>query len=234
MSLRRGLGGGWLESFFGWGWLEGVGRGWSELVRLGRRGVEERAEVSDFVGLDGKSRLSDPAGRDRTLQHSLCTRYPAFKTRLGKVFSHNRELLSVQSYALLFESLLRDPLTDLQFIGPELVIIDALDENEDASSRRRDMFAFHRFLAKRLPELPANFRILVTSRPEVDILDAFTESPLVRRLHMDEPQLSDGVDDDIRTYVRAKLSKAKVAEADMEMLVKKAEGLFQWASVACD
>jgi len=140
----------------------------------------------------------------------------------------------VQSYALLFESLLRDPLTDLHFIGPEVIVIDALDESEDAFSRRRDMFAFHRFLAKRLPELPANFRILVTSRPEVDILDAFTESPLVRRLHMDDPQLSDGVDDDIRTYVRAKLSKAKIAEADMEMLVKKAEGLFQWASVACD
>ena len=41
VSLQRGLGGGWLGSLFGWGWLEGIGRGWSELGRLGRRGVEE-------------------------------------------------------------------------------------------------------------------------------------------------------------------------------------------------
>jgi hypothetical protein len=181
-----------------------------------------------------------PSSRDcyrffTTLTHNLCNKYPAFRVALSKVIDNNPGLVEMQAYTTLFESLLRDPLKDVCFVGPVFIVIDALDESEDASEiRRRDTLAFHDFLATRLGELPSNFRILITSRPEPDLEKAFSESSFVRRMYMNDSKLTAGLDGDMLTYMRTKLSKVKgVTEDDFEKLVKKAEGNFQWAFVAC-
>ena len=170
-----------------------------------------------------------------TLAVNLCKKYPRFQTALGGLINNNREVVEAQAYATLFESLLRSPLTGLHFVGPIFIIIDALDESEDASDRRlRDTLPFHHFLAKHLPELPSNFRLLITSRPEAEILDAFPKSSSVCHMRMDDSDLSDGVEDDIRTYMRTKLTTTRIGEGDLQKLAEKAEGLFQWAHVASD
>ena len=170
-----------------------------------------------------------------TLAHNLCNKYPSFKASLSKVIDSNPGLVEMQAYGSLFESLLRDPIRDVCFVGPILIVVDALDESEDASSiQRRDTLAFHEFLATRLGELPSNFRILITSRPEPDLEKAFCDPSLARRMYMNDPTLTAGLDCDMLTYMRTKLSKVKgVVENDIQELVKKAEGNFQWAFVAC-
>jgi hypothetical protein len=98
----------------------------------------------------------------------LWHKYPAFRTALSNVINNNPSVVEMRAYTTLFESLLRDPLKDVDFAGPVLIVIDALDESEDASGNRlRNTLAFHDFLATRLRELPSNFRILITSRPEL-------------------------------------------------------------------
>jgi len=170
-----------------------------------------------------------------TLAYNLCNKYPSFKVSLCKVIDNNPGLVEMQAYGSLFESLLKDPIRDVCFVGPILVVVDALDESEDAlSTQRRNTLAFHEFLATRLGELPPNFRILITSRPEPDLEEAFCDPSLARRMYMNDSMFTAGLDGDMLTYMRTKLRKAKgVVEDDIQKLVKKAEGNFQWAFVAC-
>lgn len=172
-----------------------------------------------------------------TLARDLSRSCPAYRASLGDVINNNPDLVYAQDYTTLFESLLREPLKDLHFVGPILIILDALDESEDVSNM--DSYTpsnntrFHAFLAKRLPDLPSNFRILITSRQEAAIEDVFPESPLIRRIRMDDADLAGGIDGDILTYMPTKLCKAGVEKDIFRQLVEKAEHLFQWASVAC-
>ena len=172
-----------------------------------------------------------------TLARDLSSSCPAYRASLGNVINNNPDLVYAQDYTTLFESLLREPLKDLRFVGPIFIILDALDESEDASNM--DSYTpsnntrFHGFLAKHLHELPSNFRILITSRQEAAIEGVFPESPLIHRIRMDDADLAGGVDDDILTYMETKLCEAGIDKDHFRRLVAKAEHLFQWASVAC-
>ena len=89
-----------------------------------------------------------------TLASNLWHKYPAFRKVLSNVISNNPGLVEMRAYTTLFESLLRDPLKDVPFVGPVFIVIDGLDESEDASGTRpRNTLAFHDFLATRLREL---------------------------------------------------------------------------------
>ena len=164
-----------------------------------------------------------------TLVHDLSNRYPSFKTALGKAIKDNKSLRAAQDYHTLFESLLLQPLMELRPIGPILIIIDALDESGAATGGS----GLHTFLAERLAKLPSNFRILITSRLETDIWLPFANAPEAFQLvHMDDSELAAGTDDDIRLYFQKNLIQDTFKQYGDE-LAKKAEGLFQWAAVAC-
>ena len=67
-----------------------------------------------------------------------------------------------------FDILLRDPLSVVatKVHHPVLIVLDALDECGTPELRRNLLDV----LRDRLSSLPANFRILITSRPEEDIV----------------------------------------------------------------
>jgi hypothetical protein len=164
-----------------------------------------------------------------TLVHDLCNRYPSFKTALGKAIKDNKSLRAAQDYHTLFESLLLQPLKEVRAVGPILIMIDALDESGDATGGR----GLHTFLAEHLAKLPSNFRILITSRLETDIWLPFANAlEAFQLVHMDDSELAAGTDDDIRLYFQKNLIQDTFKQYGDE-LVKKAEGLFQWAAVAC-
>ena len=164
-----------------------------------------------------------------TLVRDLSSRYPSFETALGRSIRENKHLLTSQNYDTLFEYLLLQPLRDAQILSPILIIIDALDESEDAT----DMNGLHAFLAKCLAELLLNVRILITSRPDVGITHSFPEtSETVQILYMDDSKLAAKTDNDIRVYLQKNLPLVTFTQYG-DQLAKKAEGLFQWAAVAC-
>jgi len=164
-----------------------------------------------------------------TIVHDLSKRYPSYKTALGKIIRDDKALRTAQQYEPIFESMLLQPLRDVHIVGPVLVIIDGLDESGDATGHK----GLHSFLAEHLTELPPNFRVFITSRLESDIVDRFnrveTAFDIVR---IDDPKLSARTDDDVRLYLQKNLPR-NMYERYGHQLAKKAEGLFQWAAVAC-
>ena len=52
-------------------------------------------------------------------------------------------------------------------------------------------------------------------------------------MQIHDEALANEVDDDLLTYVRTKLQDTDIDEGSLHMLAKRAEHLFQWASVAC-
>jgi len=186
----------------------------------------------------------NPSGREpyrffTTLARDLCRICPGFKALLGRIISEKPELAHVRNYTTLVESLLQDPLKNLYFVGPVFIVIDALDENEDASHKPSyaggNSTPFHTALLRCLFELPSNFRVLITSRPEAEFETAFLgSSSFMNVIYMNDPELADSVNDDILIYMRDKLHNTQLAQDDLLKLVKRAEGLFQWAFVACD
>ncbi len=90
----------------------------------------------------------------------------------------------------------------------------------------------HKFLAKNLSRLPSNFRVLITSRPEVGIVSAFVGVPSFRIKYMDDLGLAAKTHDDILAFLRTMLLSDEL-NIYCAALATKAEGLFQWAAVAC-
>jgi hypothetical protein len=154
--------------------------------------------------------------------------YPPFKLALGRVIKDDSSLRSSRDYRTLFERIILEPLKDLQVGGPVLLVIDALDESGAAIGKN----GLHTFLAQRLIDLPQNFRVLITSRLENGIEPAFTNARSVQTLYMDDVKLATNTEQDIGVYLRNELPE-DVFKAHGGKLAKAAEGLFQWAAVAC-
>jgi hypothetical protein len=161
-----------------------------------------------------------------TLARDLADRYPSFKTALGKIVKDNPALRGTRDYDTLFESLILEPLKDLHIIGPILVVIDALDESGDTTSRN----GLHAFLAKNLIKLPSNFRVVITSRPEHAIVSAFVDARSVKIQYMDDTELAAKTHDDILAFFQQRLPS--IFRHYAGELAVKAEGLFGWAAVA--
>ncbi len=165
-----------------------------------------------------------------TLARDLSDRYPSFKVALGEVIKDNTSLrVGTRDYPTLFQSLILEPLKDLHIVGPILVVIDALDESGDVTVGN----GLHKFLAKNISRLPSNFRVLITSRPEDGIESAFVGAPSVRIKYMDDLELATRTHDDILTFVRTMLLPSDELNIYCAALAAMAEGLFQWAAVAC-
>ena len=162
------------------------------------------------------------------LARDLADRYPLFKTALGKVVKDDTALRLARDYRTLFQRLIREPLKDLLIVGPILVVIDALDESGDVTGDD----GLHSFLATNLSDLPSNFRVLITSRSEGSIEAAFRAAKSVIIKHMDDHELGSATRRDILTFLEKRLSSNDFKQYG-EALASRAEGLFQWAAVAC-
>jgi NACHT domain len=163
-----------------------------------------------------------------TLVRDLSDRYPSFKAALGEVIKNNTSLRHTQDYRKGFQSLLRDPLIGLHIVGPIIIIIDALDESGDVAGSH----GLHKFLAEHIAELPSNFRVLITSRPENAIVNVFNRALAVRIIYTSDIELSAHTDNDICAYLEKNLP-LDIFKQHGNRLVKKAEGLFQWVAVGC-
>jgi AAA ATPase domain len=162
-----------------------------------------------------------------TLARDLSDRYPAFKHALGGVIKDKSSLRGARDYRTIFECLLLEPLKNLSLPGPILIIIDGLDESGDATGN----FGLHTFLAQHLADLPSEFRILITSRPEDGVKPAFAKASSIDTIYMNDPNLASKTEQDITMYLEKQLPSEMFKEHGLE-LAKAAEGLFQWAAVA--
>jgi NACHT domain len=205
-----------------------AGMGKTSIAHQVARLFDEKC-LGSYVAFLRKERSQDEAYQLFTsLARDLSDRYPAFKLALGRVVMGNSSLRSTRDYPRLFEWLLLKPLKDLQLSGPILIIIDGLDESGVTVGNN----GLHTFLAQRLIDLPPNFRILITSRPENGIEPAFAKAKSTRILYMDDVQLAVNTEQDIGIFLRNELPE-QVFKDYGDQLAKASEGMFQWAAVAC-
>ncbi|KAI0259563.1 hypothetical protein BC834DRAFT_612087 [Gloeopeniophorella convolvens] len=186
--------------------------------------------TSSFIFLRGQRSSREPHLFFTGLARDLSDRYPAFRVSLGKCIQHDTYArIGATNYTALFENMLLQPLANIVLVGPVLVVVDALDEAADATGEDDGLCPF---LAKRVRELPSNFRIFITSRTEHEIEQAFVDADAINIVHMDDQRLSADTNDDIRAYLSANLSPHVYSEHGKD-LARKAESLFQWAAAAC-
>ena len=157
-----------------------------------------------------------------------------WKISLDNIVKGDRSLRTTGSVTEQFKKFILEPAKTLTTVGPILIVIDALDESAKGQPRR-DLLDT---LAKGISDLPSNFRILMTTRPEPDIVDAFANNRHTLYKSMDAIDEASNTAD-ITLFVETRLSDVSSLEEKWpnkcwcQMLVESSKGLFQWASMAC-
>ncbi|KIM75554.1 hypothetical protein PILCRDRAFT_669545 [Piloderma croceum F 1598] len=157
-----------------------------------------------------------------------------WKASLSNIVKGNRSLRTTLSVTEQFKNFILDPAKALTTVGPILLVIDGLDESGDAPSRK----ALLAILAKSVSELPSNFRVLITARPERDIVYAFNDNRHILCKYMDAIDEASN-EADINLFIETQLSDIRSLDLKWpnklwcRLLTQSSGGLFQWASTAC-
>ena len=171
-----------------------------------------------------------------TLAFQLAYRYPPFRQELLRVLVTSPDI-GRESLCLQMEKVIVGPLKTTCI--PTLIIIDALDECKDEEPAS----AVLSILSRYVNEIP-NVKFFITGRPELRIRSGFrlaTLRPITEVLRLHDVERS-SVDCDISLFFRTRLGEIAQtrsdhdfteewpSSADIEILSKKAAGLFIYAS----
>ena len=168
-----------------------------------------------------------------TIARHLADRDLRHRQILAEVIANDYSLRDTADIAEQWQKLILEPLSQLE--GPlsqnVVVVIDALDES-GAEATRRDIL---RILAARNVQLPSSIRIVLTSRPIMDIGQAMLASQHVQARSLDDIE-AESVTRDITRYISTTLKElgAAFSDKDVEHLAVKSNGLFEWARLACE
>ena len=169
----------------------------------------------------GKARRRNPRVMLQSLACQLSDIIPEYKSAILEVLSRNLggDLNSME-VSDLFELLLMEPLSKVKDPGRNiLMVIDGLDESEYQG--RNELLDV---IANNFCKLPAWFRFLVTTRPEINIADNLR---VLEPLQL-EPSDNDNLQD-IRHYLNRRLSQfgqSEIQEDVLNYLVEKSEGVM--------
>lgn len=184
---------------------------------------------------------SSPAHVIRTLAYQIGCSDP----RIGHAISsaiHSIPHLVRSSSLVQFQQLLAEPLisvVNLQLEGPIVVVIDALDE----CGSPEDRYELLSVLGRELTKLPSIVRVIVTSRPEYDIQNHFSSANgiTIREIKI----TSADAQADVGIFIRFQMNRIRERNKLLGLpadwpghdrivaLVRRASGLFIWASTAC-
>ena len=156
----------------------------------------------------------DPYMILQSLACQMCDNVDGFRDKLSETFSreHSRDSLSNT-----FRVLLNDPLQALDRTEPMLIVVDALDESKTPiKSELLDL------IADRFSELPKWIKILISSRPELQVRGKLEHlNPVEIRPDNDKHNL------DLQQFI--KCCFPSVSETDIESYVSRCQGSFLYA-----
>ena len=166
-----------------------------------------------------------------TIARDLANRDPRLRSLLAEVISNNPSLRDTTNVVKQWEGFIVEPLSQLEGSSTEniLVVIDALDESGQESTREPILEAF----ATNDRNFPGNLRILLVSRPMVDISEALNAAVHVHVGSLDNINVESTLRD-IRLYVSSRLVRGNFPEEDLFKLAAQSDGVFEWARLACD
>ncbi|KAF8671195.1 hypothetical protein AX14_005755 [Amanita brunnescens Koide BX004] len=171
-----------------------------------------------------------------TLAWQIAHKIPSAKEQIEEALKKSGVPLPERSLEnQLLTLLVRGPVTHVDPAGPNLIVIDGLDE---CASQDRIIWLIDCLRKNRLP-----FRFLLTSRPEPDIEASFAYHPGGGLIEVQPFSLTESRYD-IRKYFIEKLEKIRQCRLPsyspsdwppkpyIDELVNKSEGLFVYASTA--
>ena len=168
-----------------------------------------------------------------TIARDLADRDLRLKPLLAEAVTRNHALKSTPDVLQQWEKFILEPLSKLKgpILGNVIIVIDALDESGSDATRTEILG----ILKEQAARLPPNFRILITSRPQIDIFDTLSPAAHVRQQSLDTIS-PESAERDMRLYITAKLKSTGRAfqKEEVDQLVNKSDGLFEWARLACD
>ncbi|KZS89231.1 WD40 repeat-like protein [Sistotremastrum niveocremeum HHB9708] len=220
-------------------WLSGVaGSGKTSIAHT-------VAELSAKMGLLGSSFFfkHDEAGRNESTSvfSTMAIDLAAFDSRLADQIANILQTTpSLTGPRRQFQSLILGPIQACGYSSPVLLLFDALDD----CGTPRDHQEFLQMLAQESKRLPKNVKILITSRRDEDIVDAFRNFPIHHSdldLHSVENRsdLINYAETKFADIARSKSGKPNItsqwpgAQARAEF-VERTAGLFIWASTALE
>lgn len=224
-------------------WLHGFpGAGKSTIATSVANLFRQQRRLGAFTFFTrGMEARNDPASLIRTIAYQLGEFDPRICDAISRVIE---ETPSIKQAPLhwQFQRLLVDPLRsleDLQYEGPVLVVIDALDECGRTGARSDLLTA----LARESMLLPPTLRILITSRAEKDIHIAVSTYPHIYSRELDLS--SETNERDVKAYIHHRMAAVRLQNEYLDLpsdwpgasrvdaLTLRASGLFVWAATAC-
>ncbi|KAL5483113.1 hypothetical protein ACEPAI_8342 [Sanghuangporus weigelae] len=168
----------------------------------------------------------------RMIAYRLADHYPSVRPHVAEI---NSNIIGSQ-LKTQFEKLLLKPLEAMAKGTKDsvVIILDALDEC-GTSKQREDLV---RLLTVDFKKLPSNVRILVTSRPENDIMRHLSSKGHIH--HMELEHTTQGSRRDVDLYIREVMMSTVEQEPPegwewdgvCKVLSEAADGLFIWAFTA--
>jgi hypothetical protein len=183
----------------------------------------------------------------RKVAVDLARRYPPTRRVLVDKIRTDEIDLSLLSIRVLFDILIREPLAASEHIPNNklpVIVVDALDECGGLKGTySEDRMTFIQTL-KLWPGIPKKFKLIVTSRDESDIGDAFLQIDH-RSLEIFAGQrVTSTSSNDIRRFLQDRFSSISArwqslpvewpAPGIIDDLATKAEGLFIWAKTVIE
>ncbi|KZP17859.1 WD40 repeat-like protein [Athelia psychrophila] len=216
--------------------VAGVGK--SAIANSIARHYDGLERLGSFVSFDRADQAKrHPGNLLSTVSRGIADLDPSWRKALYDAVEERRNQCLDSSPASQMENVILGPAKALAFVGPIVIVIDALDESGDASKRRSLLKA----LAKNASKLPPNFRILITSRLEDDIVQTFSDK--LPHIQQKTIQTTDeATDADITKYIRKELFEfTKDLERHpkcsngkwVKLLVNRSGHLFEWAATVC-
>lgn len=222
-------------------WLYGVaGSGKSTISTTIAEYFREIGRLGAFMFFDrADPTSSEPAAVIRTLSYKLALFDSTIKAAICAQMERDLGITEA-SIRVQFSKLILEPLATLPAFhthGPIVVILDALDECGDPTSRKSLLLV----LAQGLAKLPSVFRFLITSRREFDIEAALFRRPNVVAKELDISTRRNA--SDISSYLSHHLAIIRASGMFQltpdwpgtereQTLARTSGGLFIWASTA--
>ncbi|THH23171.1 hypothetical protein EUX98_g8006 [Antrodiella citrinella] len=228
-------------------WLHGVaGCGKSTIAATLANFFYHQCRLGAFLTFDRESEASTVPQIIRTLASQLAKNNLGFGKEIFRKIHNNGAVAALtvaeQIHKLLIEPLNRALEDTPSTEGPLVIILDGLDECGPPQPRAELLAA----LGAQLHLLDKSVRILITSRTEIDIMDALS-NPILE-VHTVDMSLATDSERDIEIYFKTRLETIRThpknrslelapswpGEQTIASLVQHAAGLFVWASTFCN
>ena len=169
-----------------------------------------------FCKYDKSSDYRNPRVIIESLASIMCDNVTGFRAKLDDQLqrNHSRETISDA-----FRVLLNDPLHALEEREPMLLVIDALDESETGGKSE-----FLELISEEFPNLPQWMKILITSRPELQVQE---ELDHLNSVHITPRNTNN--EEDILRYLQHFLSPICSEDTVLNSLAQKCDGSFLYA-----